>query len=235
LPSSYSQTLRIELIGAGEQDGTWGTTTNSNLGTLIEQAITGVETITMIDADYTLTAYNGLTDESRNAVLVVGGTNTAVRDVIAPAVEKIYVIRNNTSGGFGVRIKTSSGTGITIPTSATQIVYCNGTDFFLAASQTNVLAGTGVSVSTAGIDSTVSNTGVLSVAGTASQITASASTGAITLSLPATINVNTSGNAATATTAGYITNSAYNGYGTRTVSTSAPSGGSDGDIWYQVA
>lgn len=162
MPSTYSSTLRLELIGAGEQDGTWGTTTNTNLGTLIEQAITGVESITMADANYTLSNFNGLPDEARNAVLVMTGTLTGVRSVITPAVEKLYVVKNSTSGGFGITIKTASGSGVTVPTGATQIVYCDGTDFYLAASQTNVLAGTGISVSTAGINSTVSNTGVLS-------------------------------------------------------------------------
>ena len=154
MPSTYSPTLRIELIGAGEQDGTWGTTTNSNLGSIIEQAITGVQTITFVDANYTLTAFNGLPDESRNAVLVLAGTNTTTRQLIAPAVEKVYVVSNGT--GAGVTIKTSAGTGVTVPNGATQIVYCNGTNFELAASQTNVIAGTGISVSTTGINSTVS-------------------------------------------------------------------------------
>ena len=89
MPSTYSPTLRIELIGAGEQDGTWGTTTNSNLGSIIEQAITGVQAITFADANYTLTAFNGLPDESRNAVLVLSGTNTATRQLIAPSPDKL--------------------------------------------------------------------------------------------------------------------------------------------------
>jgi hypothetical protein len=154
MPSTYSPTLRIELIGAGEQDGTWGTTTNSNLGSIIEQAITGVQTITFSDANYTLTSFNGLPDEARNAVLVLTGTNTTTRQLIAPAVEKVYVVSNGT--GAGVTIKTPSGTGVTVPNGATQIVYCNGTNFELAASQTNVIAGTGINVSTTGINSTVS-------------------------------------------------------------------------------
>lgn len=155
MPSTYSTTLRIELIGSGEQDSTWGTTTNSNLGQIVEQAITGVETITMVDADYTLTAYNGLPDESRNAVLIIAGTNAAARNVIAPAVEKIYIIRNATTGGFAITIKTAAGLGITIPNGATQTVYCNGTDFFLAS---GVVAGTGINVSGATVS--LANTAV---------------------------------------------------------------------------
>ncbi len=159
MPSTYSPSLKLELIGAGEQDGTWGTTTNNNLGTLVEQAITGVVNITFVDANYPLTSYNGLSDEARNAVLVLGGTNTTTRQLIAPAAEKMYVVANNT--GAGVTVKTSAGSGVTVPNGATQIVYCDGTNFSLAASQTNVIAGNGISVSTAGINSTVSvNTAV---------------------------------------------------------------------------
>ena len=140
--STYSPTLRIELIGAGQQDGTWGDTTNSNLGTIIETAITGVQPIVFADANYTLTAFNGLPDEARNAVLVLGGSNSVTRQLIAPSVEKTYIIRNNT--GAGVTIKTSVGTGVTIPTGSTQTVYCDGTEFFLAS---GVVAGTGITVS----------------------------------------------------------------------------------------
>lgn len=260
MASTYSPTLRIELIGNGDQSGTWGDTTNLNLGTLLEAAITGVQPITMLDANYTLTAYNGLPDESRNAVLVVSGTNTAVRSVIAPAVEKTYVIKNGTSGGYGVTIRTSSGTGVTVPSGATQIVYCDGTEFYLAASQTNVIAGTGISVSTVGINSTITNAGVVTaVAGTGVSVSAatgnvtfantgvtsavagtgisvSGATGAVTIAnTGVTAVAGSSGITASAST-GSVTlspTSGYNGYGARTVSTSAPSGGSDGDIWYQ--
>lgn len=129
MPSTYSTSLKLELIGDGEQSGIWGQTTNNNLGTLLEQAITGVVDITMVNANYTLTSFNGVSDEARNAVLVVGGTNAAVRDIIAPLVEKLYVVRNNTVGGFGVRIIGATGTGVTVPSGATVWVYCDGTNF----------------------------------------------------------------------------------------------------------
>jgi len=126
--STYSTTLRIELIGAGEQDGTWGDTTNSNLGDLIEAAITNVVDITFANAQYTLSANNGLPDEARNAVLNLIGTNSAPQNLIAPAVEKTYVVVNNT--GATVTIKTSGGTGYAVVNGATQHVWCDGTDFY---------------------------------------------------------------------------------------------------------
>ena len=136
MASTYSPTLRIELIGNGEQAGTWGTTTNSNLGSIIEQAITGVQTITMGDATYTLTAFDGAVDEARNAVLVLGGTVTTPQNLIAPAVEKTYIVKNGT--GANVTIKTSGGNGVTFVNNQVGIVYCNGTDFFPAVDVNNI-------------------------------------------------------------------------------------------------
>lgn len=132
MASTFSPSLRIELIGDGDQSGIWGQTTNTNLGTLIEQAIAGVVTITMVDANYTLTNFNGVSDEARNQVIVATGTNAAVRDIIIPLVEKTYTIRNSTTGGFGVRVIGSSGTGVTIPNGTTTTVYCDGINVFAA-------------------------------------------------------------------------------------------------------
>lgn len=130
MASTFSPTLRLELIGEGDQSGIWGQTTNQNLGSLLEQAITGVQNITMLDANYTMTNFNGVVDEARNAVLVVGGTLTQQRNLIAPLVEKVYTVKNSTSGGFGVQIVGASGTGVVIPNGQTLTVYCDGTDFY---------------------------------------------------------------------------------------------------------
>ena len=134
MSTTYSTSLKLSLIGDGEQSGIWGQTTNTNLGTLLEQAITGVVSITMSDANYTLSSLNGVSDEARNAVLVVTGTNSAVRDVIPPVVEKLYTVVNNTSGGYAIRVIGATGTGVSIPNGATALVYCNGTNFYQALS-----------------------------------------------------------------------------------------------------
>lgn len=126
--STYSSTLRIELIGAGEQDGVWGDTTNSNLGTIIEAAITNVVDITFSNAQYTLSANNGLPDEARNAVLNLIGSNSGPQNLIAPSVDKTYIVKNAT--GAAVTIKTSGGAGFSIATGTTQIVWCDGTNFY---------------------------------------------------------------------------------------------------------
>jgi len=158
MPSTYSPSLRIELIGAGEQSGTWGTTTNTNLGTLLEQSIAGVQAITMSDVNYTLSNFNGVSDEARKAVLVVSGTNAAARDIIAPLVAKNYIIKNNTTGGFAINIRAATGASVSIPNGVTSAVYCDGTNFNLALTQTLIAAGVGISISTVGATSTITNT-----------------------------------------------------------------------------
>ena len=156
MPSTYSPSLRIELPGSGEQSGVWGTTTNNNLGTLLEQSIAGVQAITMVDANYTLSNYNGVSDEARKAVLVVSGTNTAARDIIAPLVTKTYIVKNNTTGGFAINVRAPSGASVSIPNGVTSAVYCDGTNFNLALTQTLVAAGTGISVGVVGATNTIS-------------------------------------------------------------------------------
>jgi hypothetical protein len=137
MASTYSTSLKLTLIGDGDQSGIWGQTTNTNLGTLLEQAITGVQSIVMADANYTLTNFNGVTDEARNAVLVVTGVNNAQRDLIPPVVKKLYTVVNNTTGGYAIRVIGVTGTGVIIPNGATCLVYCDGTNFVSGLSGTS--------------------------------------------------------------------------------------------------
>lgn len=130
MPSTFSTSLKFELIGNGEQAGLWGTTTNNNIGTLIEQAIAGVQPITLTGTDYTLTNYNGLSDEARNAVLVLNGPIASPCNVIAPAVSKTYIVRN--FSGATVTIKASGGNGVALTNAASAIVFCDGTNFYSA-------------------------------------------------------------------------------------------------------
>lgn len=139
MASTYSTSLGLELIGQGEQSGTWGITTNNNFGTLVEQAITGVQNITMGDATYTMTTYQGAADESRNAVLVLGGTVTSPQDLIAPAVEKVYLIKNIT--GNTITIKTTGGVGAALSNGTYAQVYCDGTNFYNATPSGNNVTG----------------------------------------------------------------------------------------------
>ena len=144
MPSTFSTSLRLELIGNGEQAANWGNTSNTNFGTLLEQAITGVATISFpTDADRTLTVSNGVSDESRNAVLVLTSavSLTATRNLIVPTVNKFYAVRNTTSGNQGVVVKTSAGTGVTLANGYTQLMYCDGTNVVLASVPVNATTG----------------------------------------------------------------------------------------------
>ena len=127
MASTYSDRLRIELMGSGDQSGTWGDTTNRNLGTLLEESIAGVSAISMTDANKTLTSNNGTSDQARRMTLKLTGSLTATRDIIVPAKEKVYVVDSGVTGGK-IRVKTASGTGVEVSPGFKAVVYCDGTN-----------------------------------------------------------------------------------------------------------
>jgi hypothetical protein len=161
MPSTYSTSLGIELIGNGEQAGTWGTTTNNNLGTLLEQAIAGVEGITLT-GDYTLTDFNGISDEARNAVLVFNGSLGAPCNVVAPSVQKTYIVRN--VSGATVTIKTSTGNGVAITNAASAVVFCDATNFF-SATTLNLIDGNLTVVGTTTLQGAVTANSTVTIKG----------------------------------------------------------------------
>ena len=126
--TTYSDSLKLTLIGDGEQTNVWGATTNTNLGTLLEQAIVGVQSIAMTgSADRVLTNLNGASDEARNAVLIITGASSGGYSVILPAgQQKTYIVTNSLTSG-SVTIKPSGGTAVTIPNGVTMTIYTNGT------------------------------------------------------------------------------------------------------------
>jgi len=129
MASTYSSSLLLELMATGDQSGTWGDTTNTNLGTLLEQAITGVLSVAQGDvANLTLTSTNGASDQARNAVVNLTGAMTAARNVVVPTANKLYFVKNSTTGGYAVTVKTAAGTGIAIPATTGRWVYCDGTN-----------------------------------------------------------------------------------------------------------
>jgi len=201
MASTFSPSLRIELIGDGDQSGIWGQTTNNNLGALIEQAIAGVVTISMSDANYTMTNFNGVSDESRNQVLVLTGALTATRNLIAPLVEKTYLVRNTTTGSQSVQIIGSSGLGVIIPNGIAAYVYCDGTNFY------NALSG---SVGNFTVNGNLGVTGTTSLTGATTLASTLAVTGTTTFTgIPsgptAAPGTNTTQLATTAFTAAAIT------------------------------
>jgi hypothetical protein len=135
MSSIYSSSLRIELIGTGDQAGTWGTTTNTNLGTLMEAGICGYTSVAVASANQALTALDGAADEARNAVLALTTSTGANFAVYAPPVEKTYVVYNASSytatiyNSTVIGNTTAAGTGVAIPAGKTTTVWSDGTNF----------------------------------------------------------------------------------------------------------
>lgn len=143
MASTYSTNLKLELMATGENSGTWGTKTNTNLGTLIEQAIVGYDTQVITDgADTVLTMADGVSSVARNYILELTGLLTANRNLIVPALDKSYIIYNNTTGGYSVTVKVSGQTGVTVANGKKAIVYNNSTDIIEVVNDPVTPAGT---------------------------------------------------------------------------------------------
>ena len=136
MPSTYSPDLRIELIANGEQSGTWGDTTNTNLGTLVEDAISGLATVATLSADQALTALNGAADESRCAAINLTTLTTAPFNVYVPPVTKLYVVVNSSAYIATIYCSTvlgnttAAGAGVSIPPGKSVLIRADGVDVF---------------------------------------------------------------------------------------------------------
>ena len=132
MSSLYSTSLKIELIGTGDQSGIWGSTTNTNLGTALEQAIVGKASLVTGDftanvATLTLTDTNA-SQTARAFVLDVTATLSAAGTINVPAVQKPYIVFNNTVGGFALTVKVAGLSGVSVPNGRKALIYNNGTD-----------------------------------------------------------------------------------------------------------
>ena len=135
MASSYSTDLKLEIQVTGENAGTWGDITNTNL-VILQQAIAGYSGISIAGGagNTDLTFSNGLTSNGKNAVLELTGTITGNRTVTITTASgvknKVYVIRNSTTGAFTVTVKIQGQTGVTFSATdkGTKILYLNGTD-----------------------------------------------------------------------------------------------------------
>ena len=129
MANSTSADLKLTIQATGENSGTWGQITNTNL-TILEQAIAGYETVG-ITTGATLTFTNGAVSNGKNQVLKLTGTIAGAVNVVVPdTLTKAYVIDNATSGAHAVTVKTSSGTGVTWAAAdkGTKMVYSDGTN-----------------------------------------------------------------------------------------------------------
>jgi hypothetical protein len=156
MPSTYSA-LKIELPATGEQSGTWGNTTNTNLGTALEEAITGSADVAFSSADVTLT----LTDTNaaqiaRNLRLNLTGTSGGARQLILGSgcqIEKFYLINNGLADA--VTVKNTAGTGISVPAGRSVFLFNNGTDVVDAVNYLSALnLGTALAIVNGGTGAT---------------------------------------------------------------------------------
>lgn len=163
---SYTTSLRLVQPATGEYSGTWGTQVNNGITALVDTSVAGTASITMTAADYTLSTANGATDEARAMFLVLGGTPGAARNVICPAVSKLYYVTNNTTGGFAQTVKTSAGTGISVPNGASMVLRCDGTNVVTALNYFGSLTlGAALPVASGGTGITSFGTGVATALG----------------------------------------------------------------------
>jgi hypothetical protein len=231
MASTYSN-IKIELMEPGFDDNTWGDTTNVNLGTAMEQAMVGMATVstgfTSNIATLTLSNTNALQD-ARALCLNVTATLTAAGTLNVPAIQKPYVVFNNTSGGFALTVKVSGQTGVSVPNGKKTVLYNNGTD---VGEQINYLSGltlgsalgaasggTGLTApgtngnlltsngtawvsSPPAVSGTVTTVSVVSANGLAGTVATATSTPAITLSTTITGVLKGNGTAISAATAG---------------------------------
>jgi hypothetical protein len=139
--------LGFTLPDNGTLAGTWGDVVNYQVTTLVDSAIAGTTTLST-DADVTLTATTGATNQARQAILLCTGSRAAIRTITAPASSKTYSILNNTTGGFAVKlVGVGPTTGVTIANGETALVAWNGSDFVRIASTGGAVVATTLTVS----------------------------------------------------------------------------------------
>ena len=223
MASTFSSDLKLELMATGENSGTWGTKTNTNLE-LVQQAIAGVQSITLSSGSTTaLVMSNASISTARNMVIkfatvtLSGATTVTIPD----SIEKFYIfdcrlITNPTN----LTIKTASGTGFTLDASKIYAAYADGTN--LNEVSLDTLGGTIGSTSIA--DDAITNAKIADDAIRAAQI----SNNAVVTASILDSNVSTAKIANNAVTADKLERKF-------TISTSSPSGGNDGDIWFKYS
>jgi hypothetical protein len=204
MASTYSQ-YKIELIGTGEEAGQWGTITNNNFGSAtpgtyrgFEQAIGGRADVTMSGTTTLSLTDSNAAQDARALYLNLSGTLSGAADLVVPALQKSYLVKNGTTGGYAVTIKVTGQTGVSIPNGKTVWVYNNGTDVVTAVDHIPSLTlgaalpiasgGTG-STSTTFVNLATNVTGTLPVANGGTGITSFGTGVATFLGTPSSANL----------------------------------------------
>ena len=222
MASTYSD-LKIELIGTGEQSGTWGTTTNNNFSIALSEAITGSADVAFSSSDVTVTLTNtNSAQTARNLRLNLTGTSGGARNLILGSgcqIEKFYLINNGLADS--VTIKNTSGTGTIVPAGTAMLVFNNGTN---VVNPLTYFAGTLVSSSATITGGTINGTSVGASTASTGAFTTLAASGNASVTGNLTVDGNTTlGNASgdtitlNAATAAVPNNLNFSGTGTITV------------------
>lgn len=126
MTSTYTTDLRLTKQGTGDNSGTWGVVAN-NVFQLIEDSIAGIVSVNISAAgDYTLSTANGATDEARNMILRMGGSPAAAKNVVIPAVSKLYVAECTIGTAVTITVKTNTGIGVNLIAGQKNLIYCDG-------------------------------------------------------------------------------------------------------------
>lgn len=163
--TNFSPLLGLALPTTGDLSGTWGTTVNDAITSLIDSAVAGTTTLST-DANVTLTTTNGAANQARNAVLLCTGARTAIRTITAPAQSKAYIVINDTTGGFSIKVVGSGPTaGVTIANGEKVLLAWNGSDFVVVVS--SLFSGVStISFGSTGLTPSTATAGAVTVAGT---------------------------------------------------------------------
>jgi len=173
MASTYSD-LKIQLMATGENNTTWGDVTNNNW-TALSEAVTGSADVTFASADVTLTLTDtNAAQTARNLRLNLTGTSGGARNLIVPAIEKLYLVNNGVADT--VTVKTSAGTGIAVPSGKSMWVFCDATNVVAGVTALTSLAlGTALNVANGGTGATTL-TGIVKGSGTSALSAATAGT-----------------------------------------------------------
>jgi hypothetical protein len=137
---NYTSLLGLAQPVTGTESGTWGTVVNDEIPALVEQAVAGGTSISVTSGNVTLTDTDGVSNQARNAILLVTGTPGTSRNVIAPSSSKVYVVINGSDSA--IVLKGAATTGITIPTGTKTIAFWDGSDFVSLSSSVFSIFGT---------------------------------------------------------------------------------------------
>ena len=131
---NYTSLLGLAQPVTGTESGTWGTVVNDEITALVEQAVAGGVTVSVTAGDVTLTETDGVSNQARNAILLITGTPGTSRNVIAPSSSKVYIVRNGSDGAIVLKGNGSPSptTGVTIPVGVEALCFWNGSDFEIA-------------------------------------------------------------------------------------------------------